>query len=110
MAPVSAIRWLLAKDLRILRRSPVMSALLVVYPILVAVLLGIALSRSPGLPRVAFLDEIPQSESVISLGKTRIDINSYERRLFQAISPVYVRTRAQALDDVRDGTTLAALI
>jgi ABC-2 type transport system permease protein len=74
------------------------------------VLIGLALSRGPGLPRVAFLNEIPQSQSVISLGKTQIDINSYERHLFQALSLVPVKTRAQALADVRDGTTLAALI
>jgi ABC-type transport system involved in cytochrome c biogenesis permease component len=107
---IAAVRRLLAKDLRILRRSPVLAALLIVYPVVVAVLLGIALSRAPGLPRVAFLDEIPQSQSVITLGRTRIKIATYERQLFQAIVPVYVRSRAQALADVRDGTTLAALI
>jgi ABC-type multidrug transport system permease subunit len=105
-----ALRWLLGKDLRILRRSPVLSALLIVYPAVVAVLIGLALSRSPGLPRVAFLNEIPTSHSVISLGSTRININSYENRLFQALKLVPVKTRAQALADVRDGTTLAALI
>ncbi|HXR13423.1 MAG TPA: ABC transporter permease [Solirubrobacteraceae bacterium] len=107
---MAAIRWLLEKDIRILRRSPVLSLLLIVYPAVVAVLIGLALSRGPGLPRVAFLNEIPPSQSVISLGKTRIDINSYERHLFQALTLVTVKTRAQALADVRDGTTLAALI
>ena len=107
---MAAIRWMFAKDLRILRRSPVLSALLIVYPAVVAVLIGLALSRGPGLPRVAFLNEIPHSQSVISLGKTRIDINSYERHLFASLSLVPVKTRAQALGDVRDGTTLAALI
>jgi len=107
---IGAVRLLLAKDLRILRRSPVLTSLLVVYPVVVAVLLGIALSRAPGLPRVAFLNEIPGNQSVITLGKTRIDINSYERQLFQSITPVPVSTRAQALADVRNGTALAALI
>ena len=105
-----ALRWLLGKDLRILRRSPVLSALLIFYPAVVAVLIGLALSRSPGLPRVAFLNEIPRSAAVINLGKTRIDITSYENHLFQALKLVPVRSRAQALADVRDGTTLAALI
>src|SRR5579863_3183616 len=107
---MTALRWLIGKDLRILRRSPVLATLLIVYPAVVAVLIGLALSRGPGLPRVAFLNEIPPSQSVISLGKTRIDINSYERHLFQALTLVTVKTRAQALADVRDGTTLAALI
>ena len=91
---MAAIRWMFAKDLRILRRSPVLSALLIVYPAVVAVLIGLALSRGPGLPRVAFLNEIPHSQSVISLGKTRIDINSYERHLFASLSLVPVKTRA----------------
>ncbi|HZL54691.1 MAG TPA: ABC transporter permease [Solirubrobacteraceae bacterium] len=105
-----ALRWLLGKDLRILRRSPVLSALLIFYPAVVAVLIGLALSRSPGLPRVAFLNEIAPSRSEISLGATRIDINSYEKQLFHSLALVPVKTRAQALADVRDGTTVAALI
>ena len=36
--------------------------LLIVYPAAIAVLIGLALSRGPGLPRVAFLDEIPPSK------------------------------------------------
>jgi ABC-2 type transport system permease protein len=107
---MAAVRWMLGKDLRILRRSPVLSALLIVYPAVVAVLIGLALSRGPGLPRVAYLNEIPQSESVISLARTQININSYERHLFQALSLVPVKTQAQAVADVRNGTTLAALI
>jgi ABC-2 type transport system permease protein len=105
-----AIRWMLAKDLRILRRSPALTLLLIIYPTVVAVLIGLALSRGPGLPRVAFLNEIPPSQTVITLGKTRIDTRRYERQLFQAIAPVPVSSRAQALADVRNGSTIAALI
>ena len=42
------MRWLLLKDLQILRRSPLLVALLIIYPVLVALLIGYALSR--GLP------------------------------------------------------------
>ena len=45
-----AVRWMLAKDLRILRRSPVLTSLLIIYPAVVAVLIGLALSRGPSLP------------------------------------------------------------
>ena len=48
------MRWLLLKDLRILRRSPLLVALLVLYPIVIAVLIGFALSRGPDEPEVAF--------------------------------------------------------
>ena len=39
--------WLLRKDLLILRRSRLLIALLVVYPVAVALLIGFALSRAP---------------------------------------------------------------
>ena len=53
------VRWLLLKDLQILRRSPLQAVLLVAYPILIAVLVGFAISRGPEKPRVAFLNEVP---------------------------------------------------
>ena len=53
------MRWLLLKDLQILRRSPLQAVLLVAYPVLIAVLVGFAISRAPEKPRVAFLNEVP---------------------------------------------------
>ena len=53
------MRWLLLKDLQIMRRSPLLTALLIVYPIVIAVLIGFALSRGPDKPRVAFLNQVP---------------------------------------------------
>jgi ABC-2 type transport system permease protein len=105
-----ALRALLGKDLRILRRSPVLVALLIAYPIAIAVLIGLALSSSPARPRVAFLNEIPSSQATIQLGSERINTTRYERELFQAIQPVPVSSMAQAIADVRDGRTIAALI
>jgi ABC-2 type transport system permease protein len=105
-----AVRALLGKDLRILRRSPVLVGLLIVYPIAIALLIGLALSSSPALPRVAFLNEIPPSQATIQLGSEKINTTRYERELFQAIQPIQVSSVAQAVADVRNGTTIAALI
>src|SRR3954447_5839074 len=58
-ALMRGVRWLLLKDLQILRRSPLQAVLLVAYPILIAVLVGFAISRGPEKPRVAFLNEVP---------------------------------------------------
>jgi len=107
---ISTLRALLAKDLRILARSPALAGLLIVYPIAIALLIGLALSSSPALPRVAFLNEIPPDQAVIRLGSESIDTTRYERELFQAIQPVPVSSLAQAKADVRNGTTIAALI
>ena len=49
------MRWLLIKDLQILRRSPLLVAMLVIYPILIAALVGFAVTSGPSKPRVAFL-------------------------------------------------------
>ena len=57
------MRWLLLKDLQILRRSPLLVALLVLYPVVVAILMGAALTGGPEKPRVAFanlLKKLPE--------------------------------------------------
>jgi ABC-2 family transporter protein len=104
------LRPLLGKDLRILGRSPAMVGLLIAYPIAIAILIGLALSSSPALPRVAFLNEIPPSQATIRLGSEKINTTRYEHELFQAIQPIPVNSEAQALADVRSGATIAALI
>jgi ABC-2 type transport system permease protein len=104
------VRWLLLKDVQILRRSPLLVTLLVVYPILIALLIGFALSRGPQKPRVAFLNQVPASASTINLGGQSIDVTKYTNQLFQAIKPIRVHSRAEALDKVKSGDALAALI
>ena len=44
------MRWLIVKDLQILRRSPLLVSLLVIYPIVIALMIGFALSSPPGKP------------------------------------------------------------
>jgi ABC-2 type transport system permease protein len=104
------VRWLLLKDLQILRRSPLLVTLLVVYPVAIALLIGFALSRGPEKPRVAFLNEVPQSQNTIDLGGEKIDASKYSNELFKAIKPIRVKTRKEALAKVRSGEALAALI
>jgi ABC-type multidrug transport system permease subunit len=104
------MRWLLAKDLRILRRSPLLVALLVLYPVLVSLLIGLALSRGPDKPRIAIVNQVPPDERTFDLGGRQIDAGSYARRLYDAVDAVQVGTRARATQMVRDGDALAALI
>jgi ABC-2 type transport system permease protein len=59
-----SVRWLLLKDLQILRRSPLQAVLLVAYPVLIAILVGFAISGGPQKPRVAFLNEVPAGTRV----------------------------------------------
>jgi ABC-2 type transport system permease protein len=107
---VSSLRWLLLKDLQILRRSKLLVALLVLYPIAIALLIGLALSRGPDKPKVAFLNEIPIGQSVTNVGGKDIDFARYADRFSDAVDPVRVRSRAEAIDKVKSGDALAALI
>ncbi len=102
------MRWLLIKDLRILRRSPLLVALLVLYPVVVAVLIGAALTGGPEKPRVAFANLAGDAE--INLGGEKLDPSVYTDRLLDSIDPIRVDTREQAIAKVRDGEALAALV
>jgi ABC-type transport system involved in cytochrome c biogenesis permease component len=107
---LSGVRFLLGKDLRILRRSPLLVSLLVVYPVVIAVLIGLALSKGPDKPRVAILNELPQQSGAVAIAGTTVNPADYASRLFASIEPVRVRTRAEAQRKVRDGDVLAAII
>jgi ABC-2 type transport system permease protein len=104
------VRWLLIKDLQILKRSPLMVGLLIVYPIAIALMIGFALSSPPGKPKVAFYSEVAPGKGKINFGSQQINISSYARDLFQSIDPIKVHSRAAAIAKVKDGEALAALI
>jgi ABC-type multidrug transport system permease subunit len=85
-------------------------ALLILYPALVALLIGLALSRGPDKPRVAFLNEVPEGQSTIDLGGKHVDLARYSDQFFKAVDPLRVQTRDQAVAKVSSGDALAALI
>jgi len=103
------MRWLLLKDLQILRRSPLQAFLLVAYPVLIAVLVGFAISRSPEKPRVAFLNEVP-AQSRVSVGTTELPKIGVSDRICERVECVHVKDHAEAVEEVRSGDVLAALI
>jgi len=104
------VRWLLLKDLQILRRSPLLVGLLIAYPIVISLLVGLAIDRPPEKPRVAFVNLVPPGESEFSIGGKRLDVADYAPRLFEAIEPVRVRTREEAIAKVRSGDVLGAIV
>ena len=104
------MRWLFLKDLQILRRSPLLVGLLVVYPVAIALLIGLALSRGPDKPKVALVNQVPENASTFKLGGQEIDASKYATRLFESVDPIRVKTRAEAVQKVRDGEALGALI
>jgi len=103
------VRWLLLKDLQILRRSPLQAVLLVAYPILIAILVGFAISGGPQKPRVAFLNEVPPGTRV-SLAGQRLPAAGVSDRICSRVECVHVKSRDEAAAQVRSGDVLAALI
>jgi ABC-2 type transport system permease protein len=106
---VRSVLFLLLKDLQILRRSPLQAGLLVAYPVLIAVLVGFAISPESGKPRVAFLNEVP-SGSRVTVGGARLPAAGVEERICARVECVRVENRREARDEVSSGDALAALI
>ena len=104
------MRWLLVKDLQILRRSPLLVAMLVLYPILIAALVGFAVTSGPSKPRVALLNQVPKEKTRVSLGGENVNVAEEAKPLFDALTIVRVKTEAEAIAKVRSGDVLAALI
>ena len=103
------MRWLLAKDLLILRRSRLLVALLLFYPVVIALLIGFAISRAPSEPRIAIVDEEPPGETITLAGQ-RIGLSEYTDKLFSQVHVVDVPTRAAAAARVASGDVLAAIV
>jgi ABC-type multidrug transport system permease subunit len=103
------MRWLLRKDLLILGRSRLLLALLIVYPVAIALLIGLAISRSPARPRVAIVDETPPGETLV-VGTPSGPLGADSRHLLDKVQAVDVSSRAQAVAKVKSGEVLAAVV
>jgi ABC-type multidrug transport system permease subunit len=105
------MRWLLLKDLQILRRSPLIAALLVAYPLALGLLVGLAMSSDTGKPRVAFLNLVPPDEP-FQIGGTSEELDREVARdeLCKRVECVDVSSMEEAEEKVRDGEVIAALI
>jgi ABC-2 type transport system permease protein len=103
------MRWLLRKDLTILARSRLLLALLVLYPVAIALLLGFAISRGPARPRVAIVDDTTPGET-LHVGRQQIAVAKYVDELLGQVQSVHVATRAQAVEKVDSGAAVAAVV
>src|ERR1700722_9116530 len=104
-----SMKALLAKDLLILRRSRLLVGVLIVYPVAIALLIGLAISRSPGKPKVAIVDQTPPGETV-QVGSERVPVTTYAEQLFSQVQPERVASRAQAVQKIKSGSVLAAVV
>ena len=105
------MRWLLLKDLQILRRSPLIVGLLIAYPVVLGVLIGFALSGDGSKPRVAFLNQVAEADQFqIGAGNEEIDRGIAREELCSRVECVDVGSREEAEQKVEDGEVIAALI
>jgi ABC-2 type transport system permease protein len=87
-----------------------MVALLVIYPIVIAVLIGFALSRGPDKPRVAFYNGLSVSASTIELGGHKLNLADEEGALFADVQVVKAKSPDDVIKKVKDGDVLAGIV
>ena len=103
---MTRLALLLANDLRRLARSPLLLAALVVYPLLIALLVGLVVRYAGERPRVALVDQANLPQTIL-LGERRFDL----KRLFEHASEVdLVRmSNERANRELETGRVLAVL-
>jgi ABC-2 type transport system permease protein len=97
---------LLGKDLRVVRRTPILLAALIVYPLVIALLVGLLVRHAGERPRVALVDQAGLSSSIL-LGNRRFDL----RRLFEEATEVKFErmSREQAAQALDTGRVVATI-
>src|SRR4029079_2997974 len=66
-------------------------------------------SRGPGKPKVAIVDETPPGQTV-QVGSRRVPVSAYAEQLFAQVQPERAATRAQAIEKIKSGEVLAAVV
>lgn len=105
---MTPVRLLLGKDLRILRRSPALLAALVLYPLLVALLVGLVVRFSSDQPRVAFvdLDRLPEE---LTIAGERFDVQGVIDQVNDKAELVPM-SEEEAERRLRNGEVVAAIV
>lgn len=100
--------WLvLAKDLRVLCRSPFLLGVLVAYPIVIALLVGLVAGYANAKPRVAFVDEdgLP---AVITVGGHKFHVQSTIEQVSRNVRLVRLSPK-EANRELRTGKVVATI-
>jgi ABC-2 type transport system permease protein len=103
------MRWLLLKDLQILKRSPLQLTLLILYPIVIALLVGFAMTRDSERTTVALYNAMPAGES-LGFGGEEVNGNEIRDQLCDRVDCVDADSTAEAKQMVESGEATAAVI
>ena len=104
---MTKVALLLRKDALILRRSPLLLGLLVAYPLLIALLVGLVAGYANSKPRVALVDEdhLPR---IVSVGGHEFNVDKTINRVSKDVKLVRL-SRADAQRELRSGKVVAVL-
>jgi ABC-2 type transport system permease protein len=98
---------LLRKDLRILRRSPALAAVLVAYPLVIAGLVGLVAGYASSKPRVALVEEDHLPARVV-VGGQSFDVNRTIMRVSRNVHLVRL-SPGEAARQLRTGKVVATV-
>jgi ABC-type Na+ efflux pump permease subunit len=104
---VNAVLLILGKDLRVLRRSPLLLGALVAYPIVIALLVGLVAGYASAKPRVAFVDE-DNLPNVIAVGGHRFHIQTVIGQVAKQVTLVRL-SPSEAARELADGKVVATI-
>ncbi len=102
-----AFALLLRKDVRLLRRAPALLLVLVVYPVLVALLVTLALQSNDRRPAIAVVVQ-DTSGRTVAVGDERLGIDDYVARLSEDVD--VRRLDAAAAKDALDAGRVTAVL
>jgi hypothetical protein len=101
------VALLLRKDALILRRSPVLLGLLLAYPLLIALLVGLVAGYANAKPRVALVDEdgLPR---YVTIGGHRFNVDATITRVSKDVDLVRLKS-GEAQRELQSGKVVAVL-
>jgi ABC-type Na+ efflux pump permease subunit len=104
---MSRVALLLRKDALILRRSPLLLGLLLAYPLLIALLVGLVAGYANAKPRVALVDEdgLPR---LVTVGGHSFNVDKTIKRVSKDVELVRLG-RDEAQRELRSGKVVAVL-
>ena len=98
---------LVRKDLRLLRRAPVLLTTLVAYPIVITALVGLVAGYANAKPRVALVDEAGLPPTIV-VGGEQFDVAKTIRRVSKNVKLVRL-SRSDAKRQLRNGKVVAVV-
>jgi ABC-2 type transport system permease protein len=104
---MTAIALMLRKDLLVLRRSPLLLAMLVAYPVLIAVLVGLVAIYANSKPRVALVDQAGLPAKIVLAGHT-FNVDKTIARVSKDVTLVRLSHQA-AEKELADGKVVAVV-